>query len=148
VCPVMFSFQNTLHCQGAHATEWSIHGPLSRYKRCSKQCLAWYPLQYALTCCHRPLLQLLEVLPPQDPTTREASMPSVLELLFAKTTTSALQLEVHLQVANGAPDHPRWLSHAWGGHWTNLLHLSTECYVMWAHLQCVSVVAIRTGLRP
>jgi hypothetical protein len=59
------------------------------------------------------------------------------ELLCAKTTISALQLEVHLPVADRAPQQcPRWFSHAWGGCWTNLLHLSTECYVKWAHLVC------------
>jgi hypothetical protein len=80
----------------------SICGLLGSYKMCSKQCLAQYPLKYTLTCCHRPLLQLLEVLPPQDPTIKEASMPSALELLCTKTMTSALQLDVHLQVADGA----------------------------------------------
>jgi hypothetical protein len=100
----MFSFQDTLHCQVAQAMEWSICGMLGSYKKCSDQCLARYPHKYTLTCVHRPLLQLPEVFPPQDPATKEASMLSVLELLCSKTTTSALQLEVHhLQVADGAP---------------------------------------------
>jgi hypothetical protein len=116
-CSVRFSFQDTLHCQVAQAIEWSIHGPLSSHKRCSKQCLAWYPLQYTLICCHQPLLQLLEVLPPQDPTIKEASMPSALQLPCAKTT-SALQLQ------------------------QEVLHLPTECYVKWSCLWCVSVIAI------
>jgi hypothetical protein len=142
MCPVRFSFQDTLHCQVAQAIKWSIHGSLSSHKRCCKQCLAWYPLKYTLTCCHRPLLQLREVLPPQDPATKEVSMPSA-ELLCAKSTTSASQLKVHLQVGDGAPQQcPQRLSHAWGERWTNSLHLSKECYMKWAHLWCVSVVAI------
>jgi hypothetical protein len=60
--------------------------------------------------------------------------------LCNKTITSALQLEVHLQVVEGAPQQcPQQLSHAWSGHWTNLLHLSTEYYLKWDCLQCVSV---------
>jgi hypothetical protein len=55
---------------------------------------------------------------------------------LAKTTISALQLEVHLQVADGAPQQcPQWLSHACGGHWTHMLYLSTKYYLKWAHLQ-------------
>jgi hypothetical protein len=34
-------------------------------------------------------------------------MPSPLELLCTKTTTSTLQLEVHLQVKDGAPQ--QWM---------------------------------------
>jgi hypothetical protein len=98
---------------------------------------AWHGIvsNPTLTCCHRPLLHVREVLPPQNLTTKEASMPSVLELLCAKTVISALQLEVHLQVGDEAPEQcPRQLSHAWGRHWTNVLHLSIECYVKWARL--------------
>jgi hypothetical protein len=117
-CPVMFSFQV------AQATEWSIHAPLGSYKRHSKQCLAWYLLKYTLTCCHWPLLQLLEMLPPQDLATKEAS---------GETTTSALQLEVHLLVA---PQQCPW--------WSSVACFSCPQNVMWTELVCsvFSVIAI------
>jgi hypothetical protein len=103
------------------------------------QCPPWYPLKYTLTCRHRPLSQLFEVLPPQDPRTKEASMPSVLELLCAKPRPCL--------TVRGTSSGSRWgtttMSHVWSGLWTNLRHLSIGYYWKWAcRLQYVSVIAI------
>jgi hypothetical protein len=94
MCPVRFSFQDTFHCQ-SRGTSYQMINPwaTSSHKRCSKQCLTWYPLQPNPSMLPSTTVTAAWSPSPQDPA-NQGSLHA--QCTGAPLYSSALQLGVHI----------------------------------------------------